>query len=76
MPLLMDRHKFSLHFTDDAQFLIDRLGRKTMLLTGSTIMFVTMISVGVIVAKFRDDWAHHTNAGMTSLQFEELHIKS
>lgn len=26
-------------------------------------MFVTMISVGVIVAKFRYDWAHHTDAG-------------
>lgn len=38
-----------------------------MLLTGSTIMFVTMISVGVIVAKFRNDWAHHTDAGKASL---------
>lgn len=45
------------------QFLIDRLGRKTMLLTGSTVMFVTMVSVGVIVAKFRHDWANHLNAG-------------
>lgn len=26
-------------------------------------MFVTMISVGVIVAKFRHDWEHHTDAG-------------
>lgn len=34
-----------------------------MLLTGSAIMFVTMISVGVIVAKFRHDWTHHTDAG-------------
>lgn len=37
-----------------------------MLLTGSTIMFVTMVSVGVIVAKFRHDWANHINAGNTN----------
>lgn len=34
-----------------------------MLLTGSTIMFVTMVSVGIIVAKFRHDWPGHRNAG-------------
>lgn len=34
-----------------------------MLLTGSTIMFITMISVGVIVARFRHDWANHKDAG-------------
>lgn len=61
-----------LPLTNDAicrlQFLIDRLGRKTMLLTGSTIMFVTMVSVGVIVAKFRHDWASHANAGKQTLR--------
>lgn len=54
---------FRVIHTEKLQFLIDRLGRKTMLLTGSVIMFVTMVSVGVIVAKFRHDWSNHTDAG-------------
>ncbi|CAN8103683.1 unnamed protein product [Discula destructiva] len=53
--------------TIPAMFLIDRLGRKTMLLTGSVIMFISMISVGVIVAKFRHDWANHTDAGWAAI---------
>ncbi|PSR82790.1 quinate permease [Coniella lustricola] len=53
--------------TIPGMLLIDRLGRKTMLLTGSTVMFVTMISVGVIVAKFRHDWADHTSAGWAAI---------
>lgn len=62
--------------TERRQFLIDRLGRKTMLLTGSTIMFVTMISVGVIVAKFRHDWANHTSAGESWKQYLPVRVET
>ncbi|KAK7918090.1 High-affinity glucose transporter [Apiospora marii] len=50
-----------------AMFLIDRLGRKTMLLSGSVIMFVSILSVGIIVAKFRHDWPSHMDAGWAAV---------
>lgn len=34
-----------------------------MLLVGSVVMFVSMVSVGIIVAKFRHDWPSHATAG-------------
>ena len=43
--------------------IIDRVGRKPMLLVGSVVMAVSMISVGIIVAKFRHDWPAHEAAG-------------
>lgn len=45
------------------QLLIDRLGRKPMLYTGSIVMLVCMVTVGVIVAKFRHDWPSHRAGG-------------
>lgn len=50
-----------------AMFLIDRLGRKTMLMTGSIVMFVSILSVGIIVAKFRHDWPNHMDAGWAAV---------
>ncbi|KAI0005203.1 quinate permease [Xylariaceae sp. FL0662B] len=50
-----------------AMVLIDKWGRKTMLLTGSVIMFVSMVTVGVIVAKFRHDWPNHKDAGWAAV---------
>jgi hypothetical protein len=34
-----------------------------MLLVGSAVMFASMVIVGIIVAKFRHDWAEHAGAG-------------
>lgn len=45
------------------QLIIDKVGRKPMLLVGSVVMFVSMVSVGIIVAKFRHDWPSHATAG-------------
>jgi MFS family permease len=45
------------------QFIIDRVGRKPMLLVGSVVMGVSMVTVGIIVAKFSHDWPSHVAAG-------------
>lgn len=34
-----------------------------MLLVGSVVMGVSMVIVGIIVAKFRHDWPSHVAAG-------------
>lgn len=34
-----------------------------MLLVGSVVMAVSMVAVGIIVAKFRHDWPAHVAAG-------------
>jgi MFS family permease len=43
--------------------IIDRVGRKPLLLIGSVVMGVSMITVGIIVAKFSHDWPNHVAAG-------------
>lgn len=54
--------------------LIDKLGRKPMLYTGSIIMFVCMVTVGIIVAKFSSDWPHHVGAGWAACVLIWLYI--
>ncbi|KFZ07066.1 hypothetical protein V502_09882, partial [Pseudogymnoascus sp. VKM F-4520 (FW-2644)] len=49
--------------TVPAMLIIDKVGRKPMLLVGSVVMFVSMVTVGIIVAKFRHDWPAHSTAG-------------
>jgi hypothetical protein len=46
---------------------IDKIGRKPMLLGGSIVMFCSMVIVGVIVAKFQHDWPGHVAAGWTAV---------
>lgn len=46
---------------------IDKFGRKPMLLVGSLVMLASMVIVGVIVAKFQHDWPHHVAAGWTAV---------
>lgn len=46
---------------------IDKFGRKPMLLGGSLVMLVSMVIVGVIVAKFQHDWPNHVAAGWTAV---------
>lgn len=50
-----------------SQFIIDRVGRKPMLQVGSIVMGASMITVGIIVAKFRHDWPSHVAAGWTAV---------
>ena len=47
--------------------IIDKVGRKPMLLSGSAVMGVSMIIVGIIVAKFRHDWVDHAAAGWVAV---------
>lgn len=53
---------------------IDKVGRKPMLLVGSVVMFVSMVLTGIIVAKFRHDWPHHRAAGWTAVSFIWVYI--
>ncbi|TLD33099.1 hypothetical protein PspLS_00090 [Pyricularia sp. CBS 133598] len=53
--------------TIPAMLLIDKLGRKPMLYTGSIIMFLTMVTVGIVVAKFQHDWPNNPAAGWASV---------
>ncbi|ORY63921.1 quinate permease [Pseudomassariella vexata] len=57
-----------------AMFLIDRLGRKHMLMSGSIVMFISMVTVGIIVAKFRHDWPHHRDAGWAAVVLIWIYI--
>jgi hypothetical protein len=38
-----------------------------MLLVGSIVMGISMVIVGIIVAKFRHDWPGHVAAGWTAV---------
>lgn len=38
-----------------------------MLIVGSIVMAVSMIIVGIIVAKFRHDWPNHVAAGWVAV---------
>ena len=38
-----------------------------MLLVGSVVMFLSMVIVGIIVAKFRHDWPDHSAAGWVAV---------
>ena len=53
--------------TIPGMLVIDKFGRKPMLLAGSLLMLASMVIVGVIVAKFQHDWPHHVAAGWTAV---------
>ena len=57
-----------------AMAVIDKVGRKPMLLVGSVVMFISMVLAGIIVAKFRHDWAHHADAGWTAVAFIWIYV--
>ncbi|KAL3703860.1 hypothetical protein TMatcc_009549 [Talaromyces marneffei ATCC 18224] len=60
--------------TIPAMLVIDKVGRKPMLLAGSGLMFAAMVIVGVIVAKFRHDWEHHAVAGWAAVALIWVYI--
>ncbi|KIE00983.1 Sugar/inositol transporter, partial [Metarhizium majus ARSEF 297] len=60
--------------TVPAMLIIDRVGRKPMLLVGSVVMGVSMVIVGIIVAKFRHDWPNHVAAGWTAVALIWVYI--
>ncbi|KAJ6103438.1 hypothetical protein N7486_005865 [Penicillium sp. IBT 16267x] len=60
--------------TIPGMLVIDKIGRRPMLLVGSTVMFCSMVIVGVIVAKFQHDWPGHVAAGWTAVALIWLYI--
>ncbi|KAA8646561.1 hypothetical protein EYZ11_010964 [Aspergillus tanneri] len=60
--------------TVPGMLVIDKVGRKPMLIVGSVVMFVSMVIVGVIVAKFRHDWPSHVAAGWTAVALIWVYI--
>ncbi|KAL2068373.1 hypothetical protein VTL71DRAFT_16471 [Oculimacula yallundae] len=60
--------------TIPAMLIIDRVGRKPMLIWGSVVMFVSMVIVGIIVAKFRHDWPNHVVAGWVAVSLIWVYI--
>ncbi|KAJ5209991.1 Major facilitator superfamily domain general substrate transporter [Penicillium cf. griseofulvum] len=60
--------------TVPGMLVIDKFGRKPMLLGGSIVMLVSMVIVGVIVAKFQHDWPSHVAAGWTAVALIWLYI--
>ncbi|KAL4804148.1 general substrate transporter [Aspergillus unguis] len=50
-----------------AMFIIDKVGRKPMLIAGSIAMWIFMIIPAIIVAKFRHDWPSHEAGGWTAV---------
>jgi MFS family permease len=53
---------------------IDKFGRKPMLLIGSLVMWISMVLAGILVAKFRHDWASHAEVGWVVVTFIWIYV--
>ena len=60
--------------TVPAMLIIDKVGRKPMLIVGSIVMCVSMVITGIIVAKFQHDWPGHAAAGWTAVALIWVYI--
>ncbi|KAL4912686.1 general substrate transporter [Aspergillus aurantiobrunneus] len=50
-----------------AMLIIDKVGRKPMLIAGSIAMWIFMVIPAIIVANFRHDWPSHAAGGWTAV---------
>lgn len=57
-------------------FLIDRLGRKPLMIGGSFAMCACMLIVGVLTAKFGDEWPSHKAEAKAAVAFLNLYMVS
>ncbi|KAH8892409.1 general substrate transporter [Thozetella sp. PMI_491] len=60
--------------TVPAMLIIDKVGRKPLLIVGSGMMCATMVIVGIIVAKFSHNWPAHVEAGWSAVCLIWLYI--
>ncbi|SPN98641.1 related to quinate transport protein [Cephalotrichum gorgonifer] len=60
--------------TIPAMPLIDKLGRKSMLIVGSIVMWVCMMIPGILDSQFHDSWATHEAAGWVAVVFIWIYI--
>ncbi|CZR67016.1 related to quinate transport protein [Phialocephala subalpina] len=60
--------------TIPAIYVIDRVGRKPLMMTGSAGMAICELIIGVIVATCGHDWASHSAAGWAAVVFVWLYI--
>ncbi|KAF1812251.1 quinate permease [Eremomyces bilateralis CBS 781.70] len=57
-----------------AMVIIDKVGRKPMLLVGSVVMLVSMVLAGIIVAKCQHDWVANKVAGWVAVAFIWVYV--
>ncbi|KAF7188372.1 Quinate permease [Pseudocercospora fuligena] len=57
-----------------AMAVIDKVGRKPMLIVGSVVMWAAMVIAGIIVAKFRCCWPEHRAAGWVTSAFIWIYV--
>ena len=55
---------------------MDRLGRRPLLLAGSTMMFLCHLIIAVLVGKFSHDWPAHRPEGWASVALLLLYMLS
>lgn len=60
--------------TVPAIMLLDKLGRKPLLMVGAFGMLSTMVIVGILASQFQDDWAGHPVAGWAAVVMIWLYI--
>ncbi|KAL1405140.1 hypothetical protein Q8F55_008764 [Vanrija albida] len=56
-------------FTLPAVFLLDRVGRRSLLMCGAVGCGLSLIMVGSLIAAFGHDWPHHRAAGNAAIFF-------
>lgn len=54
--------------------IIDKVGRKPMLIVGSIVMWICMVIAGIMVAKFRHDWEAHATEGWIVCAFIWIYV--
>ena len=57
-----------------AMAVIDKWGRKPMLIWGSVVMWISMVIIGIIVAKFQHDWDTHVVGAWTAVTFVWIYV--
>lgn len=57
-----------------AMAVIDKFGRKPMLIWGSVVMWISMVIPGIIVAKLQHDWVSNMADAWTAVTFIWIYV--